>query len=263
MCRATVCIDVGSVRLVIDHISFCAECIEHALCDCRRTSVRTVQTNFDVLEVAGRDRDQITDVTVSSGSKVNRASDIFSGSQRKFFYLSVQICFDSLFYLCLDLLSVFVEKFDSVIIERIMACRDHDTAVKVFCAYCIGNAWGCCYMKKIRVCTGCSQSCNKCILKHVTASSGIFTDHDLCFVISSIIPSYITSNFKRMIHCQFYICLSTKSICSKIFSHNSSPLFVTRNIVTIFAAPCPQSPKSVLSEEIFICKVPSDIHPYL
>ena len=30
MCRAAVCVDIGSIRLIIDHISFCSKCIKYA-----------------------------------------------------------------------------------------------------------------------------------------------------------------------------------------------------------------------------------------
>ena len=128
-----------------------------------------------------------------------------------------------------------------------MACGDHNTTVKVLCTYCIGNTWGRRYMKKIYICTGRCQTCNKCIFKHITASSCIFTDDDFGFMITAIIPSHISAHFKCMIYCQFNICFSTKSICSKIFSHSCSPLLFTISSVSALHTVFPGShPKLLL-----------------
>ena len=72
-----------------------------------------------------------------------------------------------------------------------------------------------------KFCSGCGKSCRKGILKHVTASSCILADHDLRLVISAVIPAKITSHTKCMICCKFYICFTTKTICSEIFTHNA------------------------------------------
>ena len=162
----------------------------------------------------------MSDITVSSGCKIHSTADIFSGCQRKFLDLTIQISLDTCFNICGNLLSVLIEDFDSIIIKRIMACGNHDTAVKIFCTYHIGYTWSCGYMKQIGICSGCGKSCRKGILKHVTASSCILADHDLRLVISAVIPAEITSHTKCMICCKFYICFTTKTICSEIFTHN-------------------------------------------
>ena len=128
-----------------------------------------------------------------------------------------------------------------------MACGDHNTTVKILCTYCIGNTWGRRYMKKIYICTGRCQTCNKCIFKHITASSCIFSNNNLSFMVSSIIPAYVAPHLKCMIYCQFNICFSTKSICSKIFSHNCSPLLFTISSVSALHTVFPGShPKLLL-----------------
>ena len=161
----------------------------------------------------------MTDITVTSGSKVNGTSDIFSCRIWKFFQSAVQICLDPCLYLCFDLLSVSVQKLDSIIIKWIVACRDHDSTVKILCADNIRNTWSCRYMKKICICSGSGQSCCQCIFKHIAASSCILADHDLCFVLTTIVPAHITAYLKCMICCQLYVGFSTETICSKIFTH--------------------------------------------
>ena len=71
-------------------------------------------------------------------------------------------------------------------------------------------------MQKISICSGSGKSCNKGILKHIAASSGILTDHDSCAVFLAVIPSDITSHFEGMLHCQHFIGFTTEAVCSKI-----------------------------------------------
>ena len=120
---AAVGIDIGAVRIVVDHIGFCTQGIKNTLGNSRRASVGTVQSYFDILEIPAGDVDQIANIAVSSGSEIDGTSNILLGSQRKFFDLPIQISLDPLFDLCFDLLSVSVEKFDPVVIKRIVAAE--------------------------------------------------------------------------------------------------------------------------------------------
>ena len=165
----------------------------------------------------------MSDIAVTSGSKIYSTSYILPGCQRKFFQHAVQVRLDPGLNLSLNLLSISIQQFDSIIIKGIVACRNHNTTIKILCADCIGNTWCSSNMKKICICTGSSQSCYQSIFKHIAASSGVFTDNNLCFVVPAIIPAYIASNLKCMIYCQFNISFSSKTICSKIFSHNAPP----------------------------------------
>ena len=215
-----VCVNIGSVRLVVDHIGLRLKCLEYALCNGRRASVCTVKTNLYVLEVTAWNGDQVSDIAVTSGSKVDGASDVFLAGKRKLLNLAVNISLDTLLNLSLDLLSVSVQKLDSVIIEWVMACGDHNTAVKILCTNCKGYTWCGGYMKKINICTGSGKTCNQSVLKHVAASSGVLADYDLGLMVTSVIPSHITSYLECIVNSQLNICLSSKSVCSKIFSHN-------------------------------------------
>ena len=194
-------IDVGSVRIIIDHISLCTKCVKYTFCDCRRTSVRTIQSDFNIFEVTARNRNQITDITVTSGSIIHGTSDIFACCIWKIFDLAIQICFDSCLYFCFDLLSVTVQKLDSIIVKWIVTCRDHNSAVKILCANRVGNTRCCRYMKQICICSGSRQSGNQCILKHIAAASGILADYDPGLMFSAIVPADISANFESMIYC--------------------------------------------------------------
>ncbi len=113
-----------------------------------------------------------------------------------------------------------IDNFNSIIIERVMACRNHNAAVKALCAHHIRNAGCCGYMKQICICAGSCDSCCQSVLKHIAASSCIFTDHNLCLVISSIVPAQVSSDLEGMLYSQFHICLPAEAVCTEIFSHN-------------------------------------------
>ena len=101
-------INIGAIRCIIDHICLCLKSIKNTFCNGRRTAVCTVQTYPYILEITAWDRDQITDIAVTSGCKIHSPPNICAGCQRKLLDLSVQICLDPGFDLCFDLLSITV-----------------------------------------------------------------------------------------------------------------------------------------------------------
>ena len=51
-------VDVCSIRVIVNDISFCTQSVKNTLCDRRRTSVGAIQTNFDIFEIAARNGDR-------------------------------------------------------------------------------------------------------------------------------------------------------------------------------------------------------------
>src|SRR5699024_4732296 len=212
-------INVCSIRIVIDHIGLCTKSIEDTLRNSKGTSVCTVQSDLHIFKGSCRYGNQVSDVTVTSCRIINGSPDIIPCSKRKLRNLSVNVGFDLVLHLCLHLVSFSVDNLDSVIIKWIVACGDHDTTVKIFSTCHVRNTWRRRYMKQVAVRSGSCQSCGKRVLKHVTASSRIFSDHDAGLVFLPVVPSKISSHLERMLYCKAYICFSPESICSKIFTH--------------------------------------------
>ena len=121
------------------------------------------------------------------------------------------------------LFAVAVDQLDAVIVVGIMAGGDHNAAVKIIHAGNVGHAGGGGDVQQVGICAGSGQSRYQRILKHIAASSCVFSDYDSGLVVLSEIPSKITSYFKCMLYCKNYIRLTTETICSKIFSHNNLP----------------------------------------
>ena len=226
MSRTTVSVDIETVRFTVDHIRIGSQRIKHTLCDRRRTAVGTVETNLFLLKRSGRDGDQVTDITVSSCRKILGTTDMFAFCERQLLHLTVQIFFNSNDHALLQLLTIAVHDLDSVVIKRVVAGGDHNTAVKILRADHMGYARSCRYMEQEYICTGCSQTGNQRILKHIAGTSRIFSDNHsaaLFLWILSVIPAEITADLVCMFHSQIHICLTAESICTEIFSHFSPP----------------------------------------
>ena len=119
MCRTAVGINVCSVRLIIDHIGFLpGERQTHFLAIAEELPFEQSRPTRMLFEITAWNRDQITDITVSSGSKIYCSSNILAGCQRKLFQLSIQVSLDPCLYLSLDLLSVSVKKLDSIVMKK-------------------------------------------------------------------------------------------------------------------------------------------------
>ena len=219
MCRTTVGINIGSVRLVVDHIGLGAKSVVHAFCDGKGAAVGTVQTDPHIFKGTGRQGDQMSDITVPACRIIHCASDVFFFCQRKFSHLAVYVGFDLFLYFRFHLMAFAVNDLDPVVIIRIMAGRDHDPTVKIFGPCHIGYAGSGRHVKKIGVRPGSGNSCRQRILKHIAASSGVLSDNDSGLMILPVVPSQISSYFKCMLHSQDFIGLTAKTICSKIFSH--------------------------------------------
>ena len=219
MCGAAVCINVRSIRLTVDDIGFRTKCIIYTFCNCKCTSIWAVQADSLILKRTCSKSNEIANISVSTCRIINSTANIFFFCKRKLTDFAVYILFNLFLYLCLHLVAFSVDNLNSIVIVRIMACWNHDSTVKVLCSCHIGYAGRCRYVKKVRICTRSGQSCSKGIFEHIAASSCIFSDNNLCLMLLSIIPSKISSYFKCMFNCQYFICFTAEAVCSKIFSH--------------------------------------------
>ena len=233
MGRTSIVVDVGAIRLGVDHVGFGAESIKNSLGNVPGASVGTVQRHLHAAEGIDTQRDQIPYVTVSSGNKVYCTADFFLLCKRDLlpflpedFQISIQIGFHKGNGLLVHLLPVSVDQLDSIVEIWIMACGDHNTAVKFIHSCHISHRRCGRDMEKICIRTGSHQSANQCILKHIAGTAGILSYYDTRRRVVtvpafqfSVIPAEKTAYFICMICCQVFICLSTEAICTKIFSH--------------------------------------------
>ena len=148
---AAILINIRSVRLTVNHISLSAQSVIHALCNGKGASVRAVKPNPHILKGTGRQGNQITDITVSSCRIVHRKPDILSLGKRKLIRLPVDVSLNLLLDFCLNLMPFPADNLNTVVIERVMACGNHNAAVKIIRPGHIGNAGRGGYMEKVCV----------------------------------------------------------------------------------------------------------------
>ena len=94
-------------------------------------------------------------------------ADVFACSIRRNAGLAVQEVLNLVEHLVLHLFALVVYQFDTIIIERIMAGRDHDAAIKGVSFGDIGYRRCSCYVQQIGICSGRSYTGCKGILQHI------------------------------------------------------------------------------------------------
>ena len=146
-------VDIGSVRLVVNDIGLRTQCIENALRNSGCTSVGTVKSDSHGLERSGRQGNKITDITVSSCCKIYSSSDVLSGSKWNLLGPAIDVILNLLLNLCFQFVATAIDDLNSIVIERIVAGGNHNTAVEALGTYYIGYARRGGYMQKVYICT--------------------------------------------------------------------------------------------------------------
>ena len=162
-----ICIDIQTVRRVVDDVRLRAQCIEYVFRNRGSASVCTVQTYPHIFERPCCQGNQITDIAVASRRIVNGASDRIALGKWNLAHLAIQIRLNLLDRLLLQFLAASVDDLDSVVIVWIVACGDHDTAVKITCADYIRHTRCRCYMHQVYISSAGCKSRNQRILEHV------------------------------------------------------------------------------------------------
>ncbi len=124
----------------------------------------------------------MTDITVSSHRIIHRTPDILPGSQRKFLCFSINIRFNELLYIGAHLMSHGIDDFNSIIIKRIVAGRNHNSAVKLFRPHHIRNTWRRRHMQQVSIGSAGRKSGRQRIFKHITGTPCVFSNNNPCFV---------------------------------------------------------------------------------
>ena len=191
--RASVIIDIRTVGLCIDDIGICTQRIKHRLSDIPGTAVGAVQTNLDALERVDTQRDQIAHVAVAAGHIVHSAANVLPVSEGQLrpilvehMQLAVNVILDKQQGLFRHLLAVAVDQLDAVVIVRIVAGGDHDTAIKVIHTGDISHRRRGSDVQQIGVCTRGGQACDQTILEHIRAAAGVLADYNACRLVVAI-----------------------------------------------------------------------------
>ena len=137
---------------------------------------------------------------------------------------TIQIPLDFVQNLLLHLLPVSVEQLDAVVIESVMAGRDHHAAVKAICTHHKADRGCGGYMEQAGISTGCGNTGCQSVLQHIAGTACIFTDDNSCPLRILIIMTQKSANPIGVICRQIYTSLSAKSVRTKVISHNILPI---------------------------------------
>ena len=140
MSGSAVGVDIYAVRIVVDHMGFCAQSVKHVLGNGGSASVGTVQSHLLIFEGAGGNGNQIADIAVSSCRIVYGTANLLSHSIRNLSHLPVQVLLNLCDNFFFQLLTLLIDDLDSIVIEWVMAGGNHNSAAELLCADHIGNA---------------------------------------------------------------------------------------------------------------------------
>ena len=216
-------VDISSVRLVVDHICLRAQGVKDTFRNGESAAVGAVQAHFHIFKRMGRYGHQIADITVPPRRKIHRAADICPRSQGDLGVFPIYILLDLFLHSRLDLLPHAIDDLDPVVIEWIVAGRDHDPAVKVLRAHHIRDTGRGGHMEQKRIRPGSRDPRRQRVLEHIAAPPGVLSDGDLRLFAFAVVPSQETSHTECMFGSQDHIRLPAETVRTKIFSHRTAP----------------------------------------
>ncbi len=219
--RTTVRIDIRPVRLAAHHKCFCPQRVKNPLRHSGCRTVRKVKSDLLIAEGTRRQGNQVADIAVPPDRIIHCAADLLPNRIRQFPRLPIQIRLNLLLDCRLKLVALPVYHLNPVIIIRIMACRNHNAAIKILAAHHVGNTWCRGHMEQIYVRPARGKTRRERVLKHIAGAAGILANHHLCLMLLPVIPSQKPAHLKRLLHFKIYISLSPKTIRPKIFAHRS------------------------------------------
>ena len=233
-------VDVQAVRLVVDDVGVGTQSIEHRLRDVPAGTVGAVQADLDSLEGVDAQADEVAHVAVAACHIVHGAADVLAvgkGQLRPVLIedveLAVDVVLDQQQGLFGHLLAVAVDELDAVVVERVVAGRDHDAAVEVVHAGDVGHRGRRSDVQQIGVCAGGRQTGTKAVLKHVGAAAGVLADDDAGRLVVAValaelvvIPAEEAAHLVGVVGGQRDPGFAAEAIGPKILSHNDPSFFV-------------------------------------
>ena len=133
--------------------------------------------------------------------------------------------------------AVSIKQLNSVVMERIMTCGNHDSTVEMLLLNQIGNRRSRTDSQQIYTgSAGCGTSCQT-HFKHVTGKTRVLSNQNLRMAVFPVVPSQVLSDSHRHIQCQCIIGASSGTICSKILSHMCYSSFPIRRLHCLLQSP--------------------------
>ena len=232
---ARIVVDVGAVGLCIDDVGICSQSIKHRLGNVPAGAVGTVQTDLDALKRVDSEANQIAHVAVATRNIVHSAANVLTvskGQLRPVLVEHMELSVDVVLYQQQDLLGHFlaiaVDQLDAVVVIRVMASGNHDTAIEIIHAGDISHRRRGSDVQQIGIRTRSRQTSHQTILEHIGAAASVLTDDDAGRLVVAValtqgvvVPAQKTTNLIGVVSGQRDSGFATEAIGPKILSHYS------------------------------------------
>jgi hypothetical protein len=143
----------------------------------------------------------------------------------------VQKVLDEADRLVVHLLAQVVHQLDAVVREGIVACGDHDAAVKAVHPRDVGHRGGGGDVQEEGLPAGCGDAAHQRVLQHVARAPGVLADDDpggllaaLALFALRVVPAEEPADQKGMLCGEGRSRLPAEAVCSKVLSHRFSVL---------------------------------------
>ena len=222
MGASAVFVDVQPVGLIVDHVGFRAQGVEHGGPDHPAGPVGAVQRHLVIVKRPRGHVGQIADIAVPAGIEVHRAADLVLGGEGQLFRLPVDVLFQGVLQIVVHLFALAVQQLDAVVVVRVMAGGNHHAAVEVLRPGDVAYAGGGRDVEQIGVRAGGRDADRQGALIHIGGAAGVLADHDPGLVVQvflSVIPSEEPAGLESVLRRQHNARLAAETVRTEVFSH--------------------------------------------
>ena len=228
---ATVGIDIGTVRIVVDGHHAAAQFFQAFYGCIERGTLCTIHHDLQSGQIHIDRSHGMIDVLFSGIGTVLDLAD--SGTDGKFDtgHIVTDQCLDLIFHGIGKLIAVTVKEFNTIELYRIVGCGDHNAGIYFVFLGKISNRRSGNHTYVDTVGSYGAGSCHQRIRQHISGNSGITTHHDRGFVLI-FLRKYIGTCLPQLHgkqRSQFLVGNSSYTICSKHSSHDKKPLILSFN----------------------------------
>ena len=233
--RAHAFVDVRAVGLRAHHEGACAQRLEHSLGDHPGRAVGAVQAHPQAAEAVQAVADQVAHVAVAAADVVHRLADVLLQREGQLLHLlaehvqlAVQVILDQPDGVLAHLLAVAVQQLYAIVVERIVAGRDHDAAVELVGMGDPGHAGRGGDVEHVGVRAAGRQARDQRVFKHVGRAAGVLADDDLRVLpvageapLLGVVPAQEAPHLVGVVRRQCNVGLPPEAVGAEIFAHGS------------------------------------------
>ena len=124
--------------------------------------------------------------------------------------------------LIVHLLALVIEEFDAVVVERIVAGRNHNAAVETLVLGDEGHGGRGRYVQQVGIGTFGGDAGRECVFQHIGGTARVLANDDAgacVLVLIGEVPAEEATDFECVFCGEVHASFAAKTISSKVFSH--------------------------------------------